>query len=69
MVIKLPDVQDRQPYDASCVYLKIVLHKTTESPVVKRLLKWGVLVMEEDVMAATKYLMDTQVRVIPRAPK
>lgn len=63
VVMELPkNVMTVQPYDASCLSLKIVLVKTTEGPVIKQLLRWGIKVMEEDIMYAAEVLTDLQVR-------
>ena len=67
VVMKLPDLQDAPPdwvpYNASCIDLKTILIATTDGVILKRLLKWGVRVNEEDIMAATQSLPDSQVRV------
>lgn len=60
--MELPDPHmSQQPYCATFWDLKTVLQNTTDASVIKRLLKWGVRVKEEDVMAATKILADAQV--------
>jgi hypothetical protein len=65
--MKLPVIPDTEPiwkpYDASCINLKSILAVTTESPILKRLLQWGAQVKEEDLMVATKCLIDSQVRI------
>ena len=63
VVMELPDSTIKEtPYDASCLSLKSVLSTTREGAVINQLLKWGLSVKEEDVMAATVTLLDTQVR-------
>ena len=68
VVMMLPDSTIKKaPYDASCLSLKFVLSKTTEGAVIKQLLRWGVNVNDEDVMAATETLADTQVRYLEKS--
>ena len=63
VVMMLPDSTVKEaPYDASCLSLKFVLSLTKEGAVIKQLLRWGMNVNDEDVMAATETLVDTQVR-------
>ena len=64
VIMKLPDpkVVDHI-YDASFLDMKTVVQKTTEGPVLKRLLRWHISVREEDVLAAVKCLVDTQVDI------
>jgi len=64
VVLKLPDSKiSKKTYDASCVTLRRILQVTTEGAVVKQLLRWGVRVAEDDVMAATQCLSDSQIDV------
>ena len=63
IVMKLPDnMMTIAPYDAACISLKVVLAKTTESCVIKQLLRWGIKVMKEDIWYAAEVLVDLQVR-------
>ena len=60
--MELPDPHmTEQPYHTAFWDLKTALQSTVDAPVIKRLLKWGVRVKEDDVMAATKIVADYQV--------
>ena len=64
LVLKLPDTQSPShrdpPYDASHLRLRAVLRETTQSAILKPLLKWGVSVMGDDIIEATHALQDSQ---------
>ena len=62
VVMELPDSHmSQQPYNTTFWELRLALQSTADARVIKSLLKWGVRVKEEDVMAATKIIADSQV--------
>lgn len=64
IVMKLPDSQmSVSAYDASFLNLRTILCRSKEGAVIKRLLKCRMKVKEEDIIAATEGLADSQVNI------
>ena len=62
--LKLADIQLSMPYETSFISLKKILRVTTKPQIVSCMIAWGIMVLEEDVIAAGVHIPNDRAMLI-----